>query len=596
MEKEYPLVTIAITSYNYAEHVRDAVASALNQTYRNLEVLVLDNASTDDSVAVIRTFDSDERLRIVIHAENIGIQRNHNAAIDHARGEFLVFLSADDVLLPTFIEDAIAYRRRHSEIDIVYMTIATMDRTGNILGNFDHPALDSAESYSGRNEFASLLTRDMYMYLPTILFPIEVFAELGYLDETITILLDYEFVIRMAAAGKRFGFCSTPSALIRMHGENRSGVQKFVGTGEQLREFCSILERYTQPKFHQALSGYRPQLGKMIENKLHELRSQFPDVAEQRITDLGANVQRALASIATVPDISESVLRGEGLISVVIPYHGRIGSLQRALESLAAQTYDRWEAVIATDFTIDPQSIVDHMGLSDRVRVTRSRVPLGPARARNVGLLSVNGEIIAYLDDDNRFEPGYLRLLSEAFCDSAVKVTVGKFNVSSVSASGHTLLQLHADDIVESGTVSYVSNTIPLNAVAHRRSCIGEVGNFNTALLVLEDWEFLLRLERCAQFQALEQPVCTICVDVMRMGHQVFGRSTSPLWSEVAARVQDIYQAYPVRNLEEQVLRQSFAQRFESIVQAGVNSTGDPAGIVEFQLQLSGLHRVGANA
>ena len=97
-----PLVTIVITSYNYGRTVGEAIASALGQSYENIEVLVLDNASTDDSVEVTRAI-RDPRLRIVARKSNIGIQKNHNDGIARARGEYVVFLSADDLLLPNLV-------------------------------------------------------------------------------------------------------------------------------------------------------------------------------------------------------------------------------------------------------------------------------------------------------------------------------------------------------------------------------------------------------------------------------------------------------------------------------------------------------------
>ncbi|HTU83820.1 MAG TPA: glycosyltransferase, partial [Candidatus Acidoferrales bacterium] len=427
-----PLVTIVITSYNYGEYVGDALSSALAQTYRNLEVLVLDNASTDNSLEVIRSF-SDRRIRVIARSENVGIQRNHNDAIREARGEFVVFLSADDMLLPTLVEDVLAYRRAHPEVDIVYASVVIVDKDGNWTQYFDQPALDACETYWGRNEFASLLTRDSYMYLPTVLFPKAVFDEIGLLDETLSVVLDYEFDIRMAGAGKRFAFFSKPEALIRFHGENRSGVKNFVKTGGQLREFCSILERYTQPRFHPRLAGYGLELNGMLQKKVLEIGQAFPNEYQAQRPELDPLVARAAASIATVPAVGEAVLRGEGLISVVIPHGGRTAPLQRALQSLAAQSYANWEAIVVCDGTPDPSALIEAMRLGERVRVTRlMRGARGQSAARNAGLREVNGEIVAYLDDDNRLTSRYLAALAAAFSNPSVAATIARADLAVV--------------------------------------------------------------------------------------------------------------------------------------------------------------------
>ena len=154
---DQPLVTIVITSYNYGKYVADAISSALSQTYRNIEVLVCDNASTDNSLEVIRSF-SDERLRVIARTENVGIQRNHNDAILEARGDYVVFLSADDMLLPTLVEDVLDYRRLHPDIDIVYASVCIVNKDLTVAEYFDHQQFDAADSYTGRNEFANLLS------------------------------------------------------------------------------------------------------------------------------------------------------------------------------------------------------------------------------------------------------------------------------------------------------------------------------------------------------------------------------------------------------------------------------------------------------
>ncbi|HTX59641.1 MAG TPA: glycosyltransferase, partial [Verrucomicrobiae bacterium] len=206
-----PLVTIVIASYNYGEYVGAAVRSALAQSYRNVEVLVLDNASTDDSLAVVRAV-SDDRLRVVEQPHNVGIQRNHNDGIRHSTGDYVIFLSADDMLLPTLVGDLLAYRAANRHVDIVYASAAIMNKTGRIIEYFDHPALDGADAFERRNEFANLLTRDNCAYFPATLFPRSVFEELGYLDEELEVLLDYEYDLRMSGAGKLFGFFAKPEA------------------------------------------------------------------------------------------------------------------------------------------------------------------------------------------------------------------------------------------------------------------------------------------------------------------------------------------------------------------------------------------------
>ena len=94
-----PRITIAIPTYNRAAWLHGCVASALSQTYPNFEVLVSDNASTDETPDVLKSFD-DPRLRVVRQASNIGLMPNWNACIAEARGDYIVFVPDDDRISP----------------------------------------------------------------------------------------------------------------------------------------------------------------------------------------------------------------------------------------------------------------------------------------------------------------------------------------------------------------------------------------------------------------------------------------------------------------------------------------------------------------
>lgn len=107
-----PQVTIAIPTYNRAELLRASLRSALDQTYQDFEVLVLDNASTDNTEAVVKSF-RDRRLKYVRNATNIGLFRNWNRAIELNRSPYLVIFQDDDELLPDFISESVAALERN---------------------------------------------------------------------------------------------------------------------------------------------------------------------------------------------------------------------------------------------------------------------------------------------------------------------------------------------------------------------------------------------------------------------------------------------------------------------------------------------------
>ena len=113
-----PLVTIAIPTFNRASWLSDCILLALSQTYQHFEILVSDNASTDETAEVLRRF-SDRRLRVVRQKENIGLLKNWNACLAEAKGEYIVFVSDDDRIAPWMLERCMALAGNASQIPII---------------------------------------------------------------------------------------------------------------------------------------------------------------------------------------------------------------------------------------------------------------------------------------------------------------------------------------------------------------------------------------------------------------------------------------------------------------------------------------------
>lgn len=102
-----PLVTVVVTVFNYERYVADCLRSIAGQTYQNFECLVVDDCSKDQSVTVIRNFISEQQLSdkflLLEHESNQGQMAGFKTGCDRARGEFLVYVDADDLLLPDFL-------------------------------------------------------------------------------------------------------------------------------------------------------------------------------------------------------------------------------------------------------------------------------------------------------------------------------------------------------------------------------------------------------------------------------------------------------------------------------------------------------------
>lgn len=112
-----PLVSICIPTYNRAAFIPKAIESALGQTYKNIEVIVVDNASTDNTEEIIASY-SDPRLNYVRNSENIGQFGNLNRCIELYNGDFLHILHSDEYIEPNFTEQCVKFFEEHPNVQL----------------------------------------------------------------------------------------------------------------------------------------------------------------------------------------------------------------------------------------------------------------------------------------------------------------------------------------------------------------------------------------------------------------------------------------------------------------------------------------------
>ena len=118
---DVPQITVAMPVYNGEGYVHLAIQSVLDQTYSDFELLIVDNCSTDGTLEVVKAF-SDPRIRLHVNSSNLGMVGNWNRSVELATGEYIKFLSHDDLLDTTCLEEQIAGFMRHKQENIGIVT------------------------------------------------------------------------------------------------------------------------------------------------------------------------------------------------------------------------------------------------------------------------------------------------------------------------------------------------------------------------------------------------------------------------------------------------------------------------------------------
>lgn len=157
---EAPLVSIVIPCYNGAAFLAAAIESCLAQTYRPIEVIVVDDASPDACADIARRYErQDPRVRLVRHPVNGGVSRAFNTGFGAARGQYLTRLAQDDVFHPDAVEVLCRELREHPEAGLVYGDYETIDEAGRPTGVCRLPGPDEALAWRNSIGLCVLWTR-----------------------------------------------------------------------------------------------------------------------------------------------------------------------------------------------------------------------------------------------------------------------------------------------------------------------------------------------------------------------------------------------------------------------------------------------------
>jgi glycosyltransferase involved in cell wall biosynthesis len=182
-------VTVLMAVHNGERHLRAAVESVLGQTFRDLELLVVDDASTDGSRAIVESY-GDPRARVVVNAENLGLTRSLNRGLAEARGVYVARQDADDVSAPDRLARQVGELERRPELALLASSYRRIDDDGRDAGGRDVPLTPVGIRW--RLLFLNAFTHS------SVVFRRSVVEELGGYDESVVYAQDYDLWSRIA--------------------------------------------------------------------------------------------------------------------------------------------------------------------------------------------------------------------------------------------------------------------------------------------------------------------------------------------------------------------------------------------------------------
>jgi glycosyltransferase involved in cell wall biosynthesis len=205
-------------SYNYEKYLPEAINSVLNQTIPDLELIIVDDGSKDNSRNIIESYQvKDARIKPIFHVENLGISRTYNDGTKNAKGKYVAFIDSDDIWLDTKLEKQLAVLKKNDEL-VVWSEGEIIDQngapTGTTFTQFENGVKRKKSGYI----FEELFFDDNFVFDSSIILKKENLPQRGF-DESLKYLNDYRFIVDLARKHE-FCFLEEPLAKYRIHGKN----------------------------------------------------------------------------------------------------------------------------------------------------------------------------------------------------------------------------------------------------------------------------------------------------------------------------------------------------------------------------------------
>lgn len=474
-----PTVTIVIPAYNYAQQLPRAVESAVAQTYPGVEVIIVDNNSTDSTAEVAAQLAGKYQNVRYINEPTQGVAHTRNRGIREATTKYIVPLDADDAIAPEFVAICVKALEADRSLGVVYTRLQWVKADGST-GHSDWPGKYSYDDFLRKKNQVStccMFRKEMWQRLGGYR---QRYAPMGAGAE------DAEFFLRAGAMGWGGKLASEEAQFVYSWGTGR----------------VSGNASYQEPDW---LAG-KP----WIEDKQHPF-----------------------ASLATpINKLSHPVRQyDQPVISVVIPCsveHQK--HLIDALDSLEAQTFRKWEAIVICDGFSAPSELNDAYPFVHWVECTRR----GAGAARNIGASNARASLLLFLDADDWLRPqalhrmlqGYNQTKAIVYSDYAGhafiedKAEISKLRIrqrlESYNERTHEAVVFHhafdydCEEALQQPKITrngefYIWN---LTTSLTPKAWHDEIGGFDEAMISWEDWDYWLRMARAGKcFTRIAEPL-----------------------------------------------------------------------------------------
>ena len=208
---DHPKVSIIMPSYNQAQFLEEAIQSVLHQTYPDVEFILVDGASKDNSLEIVRKYE--QHFAWWVSEKDKGHADALNKGFAHANGEILAWLNSDDVYYPEAVAQAVSILKAQPDVGMVYADADLIDHASVTIGQFA----------ARQTSYRSMLRGSVHIPQATTFFRADLWRQVGPLDLSLFFSFDYDLWVRLAKVS-RVLYVPQHWAKFRIHGDGKTVV------------------------------------------------------------------------------------------------------------------------------------------------------------------------------------------------------------------------------------------------------------------------------------------------------------------------------------------------------------------------------------
>lgn len=458
-----PKISVVVASYNYQDYIKETLDSLLAQTYKNFEIIVVDDGSKDDSVKVIKKY-AKKYPNIFLYrhhqGKNRGLPETIKLALTKATGEYVAFCESDDRWLPNYLEEKVKLINNYADPKIIINDV-------KIFGNKERCVviqnmLDGRKRKYIQTKLKLSVTefreKNWIVTFSCCMVKTDELKKCNITDVPRKANLDW-WLWRQLCCNNTVFYINKQLTEWRIH--NSYMVKESITSILRQEEFL--------------------QKGDEILMKKHTLRA-LPLLNKYKIRHNKYHVENYKI-------YRKNKLTQQPKFSIIMPTYNREFCINNAISSVLNQTYQNFELIIVDDGSTDGTENLILRKYNQEIKHGKiqyiKKNNEGVCKARNVGLARAQNEWITYVDSDNEIVPEFLEtfainilehpkiklLYAKLICIISKKVIGKRFQMKDIKSG----------------------NFIDLGTFVHHKSIYNQLGGFDENMTRLVDWELIVR-------------------------------------------------------------------------------------------------------